>query len=217
LVIEAKSTRKELDKALSEAEEFYSVAINNTPGQFKALLATGVVGNGTAGYLMRTAIRIEGKWHTVTINKQEATGLLSPEDVTILLKDGGSDVHEFTPPQWLFVSAAECINEILHSGGINKNDRAKTMAALLLSVINEPPNLEASLPVLIGEINARSEAELKANGKPDFAPSVRILTPTNTTNHVKFKNALVKTILRASESQHPFGDEFKNGCAWPVL
>jgi len=95
----------------------------------------------------------------------------------------------------LFVSAAERINAILHSGGINKNDRAKTMAALLLSVIHEPPNLETSLPVLIGEINARSEAELQANGKPDFAPFVRILAPTNNTNHVKFKSALVKTIL----------------------
>lgn len=51
------------------------------------------------------------------------------------------------------------------------------------------------MPVLIGEINTRSEAELKANGKPDFAPFVRILAPTNNTNHVKFRQALVKTIL----------------------
>jgi type I restriction enzyme M protein len=144
---------------------------------------------------MQTAIRLDGKWHTVTINKQEATGLLSSDDVATLLKDGGSDVHEYAPPQWLFISAAERINEILHSGGINKNDRAKTMAALLLSVIHEPPNLETSLPVLIGEINTRSETELKANGKPDFAPFVKILAPTSHTNHVKYKNALVKTIL----------------------
>lgn len=194
-VIEAKATRKELDKALAEATEFYSAKINGTKGQYSALLATGVAGNEDSGYLMRTAIRLDGKWVTVTINKQEATGLLSPDDVAILLKDGGADVHDFAPPQWLFVSAAERINEILHTGGINKNDRAKTMAALLLSVIHEPPNLETSLPVLIGEINARSEAELKANGKPDFAPFVKILAPTSMTNHVKFKNALVKTIL----------------------
>ena len=194
-VIEAKSTRKELNKALDEATTFYCEKINGTKGQYKALIATGVAGNEDAGYLMRTAIRLDGKWHIVTINKQEATGLLSPDDIQVLLKDGGSDVHEFAPPQWLFISAAERINEILHSGGINKNDRAKTMAALLLSVIHEPPNLETSLPVLIGEINARSEAELKANGKPDFAPFVKILAPTSMTNNVKFKNALVKTIL----------------------
>lgn len=194
-VIEAKPTRKELQKALSEATDFYCPKVNDTKGQFKAILATGVAGNESAGYLMRTVIRLDGAWHSVTINKQEATGLLSPDDVQVLLKDGGTDVHEFAPPQWLFVSAAERINQILHSGGINKNDRAKTMAALLLSVIHEPPNLETSLPVLIGEINTRSETELKANGKPDFAPFVKILAPTSHTNHVKFKNALVKTIL----------------------
>jgi hypothetical protein len=194
-VIEAKATRKELANALSEATDFYCDKINGTKGQYKAILATGVAGNEEAGYLMQTAIRLDGKWRTVTINKQEATGLLSPDDVATLLRDGGSDVHEYAPPQWLFISAAERINEILHSGGINKNDRAKTMAALLLSVIHEPPNLETSLPVLIGEINARSESELKANSKPDFAPFVKILAPTNQTNHVKYKNALVKTIL----------------------
>jgi hypothetical protein len=68
------------------------------------------------------------------------------------------------------------------------------MAALLLSVIEEPPNLDTKLSVLIGEINTRSYDILKQHGKPDFAPFVKILPPTNTTNHVKFKAALVKTI-----------------------
>src|SRR5205823_11826640 len=76
----------------------------------------------------------------------------------------------------------------------NKDQRARTMAALLLSVIEEPPNLDTGLQVLIGEINARSRNELTKNGKPEFAPFVKILAPTSTTNHVKFKTALVKTI-----------------------
>jgi type I restriction enzyme M protein len=75
-VIEAKATRKELDKALAEATNFYCEKINGIKGQYKALMATGVAGNEDAGYLMRTAIHLDGKWHTVTINKQEATGLL---------------------------------------------------------------------------------------------------------------------------------------------
>jgi type I restriction-modification system DNA methylase subunit len=103
-------------------------------------------------------------------------------------------VHEFLPPKLLFVSAAERINGILHVGGINKNERAKTMAALLLSVIGEPPNLDTTLPVLIDEINARSADILRTHKKPDFAPFVRIIPPTNKTNHVKFKDALVRTI-----------------------
>ena len=68
------------------------------------------------------------------------------------------------------------------------------MAALLLSVVDEPPNLDTRLPVLIGEINARSETVLTQHGKPEFAPYVHILPPSNARNHVKFKGALVKTV-----------------------
>ncbi|MDD4052046.1 MAG: N-6 DNA methylase [candidate division Zixibacteria bacterium] len=193
-VIEAKAKRGQLAVALNEATGYYADRINKAGFKTRAVLATGVAGSEEFGYLMKTMIHIEGSWQPVTINGQEATGLLSPEDVRFLLENKCSDIKDFCPPQWLFLQAAERINQILHIGGINKNDRAKTMAALLLSVVEQPPNLETNLPVLIAEINGRSEAVLKANGKPDFAPFVKILPPTNTTNHVKFKSALVRTI-----------------------
>jgi len=193
-VIEAKAARKALAQALDEAQNFYCEKINAMPGKLRAAIATGVAGTDELGYLIRTMIRLDGKWHEVTINGQVATGLLSPQQVGFLLKENVADVHEYSPPQRLFLSAAERINEILHIGGINKNDRAKTMAALLLSVIEEPPSLDTTLSVLIDDINSRSRAILKQHGKPDFAPFVNILPPTNATNHVKFKAALVKTI-----------------------
>jgi type I restriction enzyme M protein len=193
-VIEAKASRGELSQALNEAIKYYAERINEAPIKCRAILASGVAGNEELGYLIRTKILLDGAWKTVTINGQEATGLLSPDDVKTLLEKKTSDIHEFAPPQWLFLQAAERINEILHIGGINKNDRAKTMAALLLAVVDQPPDLDTALPVLINDINGRSEAMLKSHGKPDFAPFVRILPPTNTTNHVKFKAALVRTI-----------------------
>ena len=193
-VIEAKASRRDLSLAVEEAKDFYCHKINTQPGKLRAVLATGVAGTEELGYLIRTMIRLDGVWKDVTINGKVATGLLSSQQVTALLQENISDVHEYSPPQSLFLNAAERINAILHIGGINKNERAKTMAALLLSVIDEPPNLDTRLSVLIGEINARSEAILKQHGKPDFAPFVRILPPTNPTNHVKFKAALVKTI-----------------------
>ena len=193
-VIEAKASRKDLALAVAEAQDFYSEKINAIPGKLRAVLATGVAGTEELGYLIRTSIRLDGIWQPVTINGKVATGLLAPQQISFLLESNVSDVHEYSPPQRLFLNAAERINEILHIGGINKNDRAKTMAALLLSVIDEPPNLDTKLSVLIGEINSRSEEILRQHRKPDFAPFVRILPPTNTTNHVKFKAALVKTI-----------------------
>lgn len=193
-VIESKAHRKDLAVALKEAKEDYCKRINDQRGSLTARLATGVAGTEDHGYSIRTHILLDGKWNEVTINGQAATGLLSPSQVAPLLRGKTSDIHDFLPPKLLFVSAAERINGILHVGGINKNERAKTMAALLLSVIGEPPNLDTNLPVLIGEINTRSADILRTHGKPDFAPFVQIIPPTNKTNHVKFKDALVKTI-----------------------
>jgi len=193
-IIEAKASRRQLAKAVEEAQDDYAKKINDRPGAIRAVLATGVAGTEESGYLIRTTIRIDGTWREVTINGQVTTGLLSSQQACTLIDDNISDVHEYSPPQRLFLNAAERINETLHIGGINKNDRAKTMAALLLSVIDEPPNLDTKLSVLIGEINTRSEEVLRQHGKPDFAPFVKILPPTNATNHVKFKAALVRTI-----------------------
>ena len=194
-VIEAKAARRQLDLAVDEAINYYAQRINQTAPNLRAVIATGVAGTEDDGYLIRSKVLIGDKWKAVTINGQEATGLLAPKDVQALLDGKTSDVHEYTPSQWVFMRAAERINGILHLGGINKNDRAKTMAALLLSVAEEePPNIETSLAVLIGEINARSEAILNRHGKPDFSPFVKILQPTNASNHVKFKNALVQTL-----------------------
>lgn len=193
-VIEAKSSRRQADVALEEAQDVYAEAINLLKRRKRAAVATGVAGNDAAGFVVRTTVNFGDGWQPVSINGQPATGLLSPADVDALLSNADADIHDFSPAPRLFLQAAERINAILHVGGINKNDRAKTIAALLLSVIDQPPNLDTALPVLIAEINARSEAVLKENGKPDFAPFVKILPPTNRTNHVKFKYALVSTI-----------------------
>lgn len=194
-IIEAKASRQELDRALKEATHEYAKRINDLPDcGVRAILASGVVGSEHSGYLIATKVLLDGVWQTVTINGQEATGLLSPQDVRLLLESGGCDIKEFAPPQRLFLQAAERINEFLHIGGINKNDRARTMAALLLSVVDEPPPLDSSLTVLISDINTRAAAVLHDNGKPEFAPFVKILPPSNKTNHVKFRQALVQTI-----------------------
>lgn len=149
-VIEAKAARRDIEKAVDEARRYYSKPINDLNGDVEAIMASGVAGDEAAGYIVRTFIRLHGSWQTVTINGQEATGLLTPSDVQFLLEHKTNDIHEFSPPQWLFLQAAERINGGLHLGGINKNDRAKTMAALLLAVVEDAPNLDTDLPVLIG-------------------------------------------------------------------
>lgn len=193
-VIEGKAARKDVGRAVEEALHYYADAINALNSDVVATLASGVAGDEASGYMIRTFILLDGRWQPVTINGQEATGLLGPRDVQFLLEHGTSDIHEFSPPPRLFLQAAERINKELHLGGINKNDRAKTMAALLLAVVEGAPNLDTDLPVLIRDINSRSSNILRKHDKPDFAPFVHLLPPTNASNHPKFKAALVNTI-----------------------
>jgi type I restriction enzyme M protein len=144
-IIEAKRDRRALDKALDEAANDYAAPIIR--GRLLDVpLVSGVAGNGDTGYLVRTKIRVRGSWQTVTINGQPATALLTPSQADTLLRQGAAAIKDYIPPPALFLHTAERINEILHSGSINKNERAKVMASLLLSVIDEPgPNVDADL------------------------------------------------------------------------
>ncbi len=193
-VIEAKRDRTELAKALYEAEHDYAAVIQ-VGGVLSVPLITGITGNDHTGYEVRTSFLQGKKYVPVTINGQIATGFLDPQTVSMLLETGDPDIADLAVNESVFLKAAEAINRTLHIGGINKNDRARVMAALLLALLEEPgPNVEANLPVLIGDINTRTEAVLKKHGKKEFHPFVELQPPTNSENHVKFRAALVSTI-----------------------
>jgi hypothetical protein len=68
-------------------------------------------------------------------------------------------------------------------------------AALLLALVETSSlDLDGELPVLIGDINNRTEAALRRHGKREFHPFVRIEPPTNPDSHLKYKTALIRTI-----------------------
>ncbi|WP_260397078.1 class I SAM-dependent DNA methyltransferase [Variovorax sp. KBW07] len=194
-VIEAKSTKPLLAKALREAEEDYAKAINKKTKGIKAVLISGVAGNDGAGYDVRSKLLVKGKFETVTINGIEATGLLDPATVDALLESGNPNIADYQVNESLFLKTAEQINATLHNGGINKNDRSRVMAALLLALVETSSlDLDVELPVLIGDINNRTDSALRRHGKREFHPFVRIESPTNSDSHVKYKAAIVRTI-----------------------
>ncbi|WP_080419366.1 class I SAM-dependent DNA methyltransferase [Burkholderia ubonensis] len=193
-VIEAKRTRAEIGKAVREAELDYAEKVNSQKG-ILAPLISGVAGNDSSGYEVRTKLLVKGRYETVTINGVEATGLLDPKTVNLLLSTNNPEIADYQVNEALFLKAAEQINATLHNGGINKNDRSRVMAALLLALVGSSSlDLDGDLTVLIGDINNRTENVLKKHGKKEFHPFVRIEPPTNAENHVKYKNAIIQTI-----------------------
>jgi type I restriction enzyme M protein len=191
-VIEAKRNQADLGDAIEEAEE-YARRINKSK-DVKAAFVSGVAGNEATGYLVQTLYMVSKTFRPVTFNGKVASSLLSP-GVVRRVQEEGPDIEDVPIDEPLFLSKAEKINEHLHLGAINKNYRARVMAALLLSLIEEtPPNVNAPPSVLIQEINARAERILKTQGKREFFQYIEIALPPTEDNHVKFKTSIVQTI-----------------------
>jgi type I restriction-modification system DNA methylase subunit len=192
--IEAKRSHRELEKAIIEAEG-YARKINDT----KKLLVpfiSGVAGNEIDGFLVHNRMLLGDKYLPITINDVETTALLSKSECEQLLRTKQPNLDNPPINERLFLSRAEHINSVLHLGAVNPHQRASVMAALLLSMIGETmPNIEErNASVLIGDINARVLAVLRSQKKEGFYDYTRIPLPSNTDNHVKFRQAVVDTI-----------------------
>ncbi len=192
-VIESKKEHRQLQQALNEARE-YAENINEK-SQAKAVIITGIAGNRTDSYLIESEYFNGRNWETITINDKKASGLFKPEDVGIILDNNSADMRDVVIDEKLFLKKAEKINEILHLGAINKNERARVMSAVLLALIDEtPPNIDAEPRGLMRDINSRVENVLERENKGGFKDQIKIVLPPSTDNHVKWKKAIVQTI-----------------------
>ncbi|MEM3075058.1 MAG: N-6 DNA methylase [Candidatus Pacearchaeota archaeon] len=197
-IIESKKEHRQLSQALREAKEDYADKINQS-SQIKAVLVSGIAGNRTDSYLIESEFFDGRRWKPITINGKKATGLLKPDEVKIILAQNSPDIKDIVIDEKLFLKKAEKINEYLHLGAINKNDRAKVMSAVLLSLIDETqPNIDATPVGLIRDINSRVQNVLEREGKSNFYDQIKIILPPSPDNHIKWKKAIVQTIQELS-------------------
>lgn len=191
-IIEAKRDHKELALAVSEAEG-YARKFDAVP-TYRARIISGIAGNDIDGYLIETKFERDGRFVPVTMNGASISSFISPETAAIILRYG-PDIKDVPIDEALFLTKAERINEFLHLGAINKNYRARVMAALLLALVEgTPPDIDAAPSILIDEINSRARRVLSLNNKPEFFKYIEITLPATEDNHVKFKAALVHTL-----------------------
>ncbi|HUV02405.1 MAG TPA: N-6 DNA methylase [Desulfobacteria bacterium] len=192
-VIEAKREHRLLQQALDEAEEYANKL--NRSSIIKAKVITGVAGNETDSYLIKSKYHDGNEFRPIKFNNVEISGLLSPEELGTILRTNNPEIDDVPLDDKLFLSKAEKINEILHLGAVNPHNRANVMSALLLSMLDDtPPNIDAQPSVLISDINSRARRVLRSQGKPEFYEYIKLSLPPTEDNHAKFKNALVKTL-----------------------
>lgn len=193
-IIESKRHQNQLEQALDEAKD-YANKINTKSTIIKALIVSGVAGNDTDTYLIKHRYWNGQVFVPITINDQEPTGLLSKELVQQILREKNPKIKDIpSVSEALFIQKAESINEILHNGAINLNDRARVIAALTLCYLaKEMPNRESDPTELISEINIRVKEVLEKQGKAEFKSFIQLQLPPTRDNYKKFKNAIIQT------------------------
>lgn len=193
-IIEAKATIDQIDEAFNEAKDYAKLL--NKSDLITAPIISGVAGNDEDGYLVKSAFYHDGEYKQINYHGKEITSLVSPTIAHELIQHNSAEITklEINEPQLL--KTAEEINEVLHAGSINKDERAAVMATLLLSLIDDTkPNYHASPTVFVKDVNNRAEEILIQHNKREFFKHIEIKLPSKAEAQNKYKKALVATIF----------------------
>jgi type I restriction-modification system DNA methylase subunit len=192
--IEAKSEHKQLTLAVDEAKNFYADKINQS-NQIKCLFATGVAGHEDSTFLVETYFFDGVSWRQVEINSAVTTGFISREQVLQIIQANDPNLKDQEIHDELFIQKANEINELLHRGAINKRNRARVIASLLLALAKDSYLPISDDPTTLNEdINSRVRSLLRSFNKENFAQEIAINLPTSKDNHLKNRRALVNVI-----------------------
>lgn len=191
-IIEAKPEHKQLEQAIREAQEYCKML--NLKSEIAPLFSV-VVGNDNDTYLVKNYFLYQGIWTEIEINDKKTTGLLSKSLAQETIFKKTPYIKEHVVPDDIYYQKAIKINEILHNGSINKNQRARVMATILLALLKDSYiNRENNCFSIINELNSRAEEVLHEKNKREFIHCINIPRPPTPDNHIKFRKALLETI-----------------------
>lgn len=193
-VIEAKATLEQIDDAVSEAIE-YAKKINRS-SLIAAPIASGIAGNDDDGYVVKSYYFNGTSFEPITYNNKELTSIISPELSADLLTVNSARLAHLEVNEEQLLLAAEEINEVLHAGSINKDERASVMANLLLATVDDTePNYNAAPTVFVDDLNSRAQHVLVEHDKNEFFEHIKIRLPSRPDAQQKYKKSLVTTLF----------------------
>lgn len=195
-VIEAKPTHEQTDQAYEEAMGYGKLV--NRHRFIKAMIVSGVAGNDTDRYLVKSGFWEEGKktFTPITYNDKEITSLISPLLAETLLNQKSPHLKDLEIDEEKYIRIAEQINQVFHEASIKKDTRAGVVASILLSLLAETePNYNDNPDIFVKDINSRAQGVLVNNKKGNFFEYIKIHLPEKIDAQIKFKEALVSAFF----------------------
>ena len=197
-IVEAKSTHRELGKALREAKGYSDKVNQAEPGA--ARFATGIAGTPDQSFYVTTAYWNGDEWQEVAINNYEATGFLTLEQCRNILDRNTHSLPLFDDDPNRFLRKANAINKTLHDNEVPVGNRASIMAALLLALAQDGNlRIHANPSPLMREINGHIEDLLREHGKEEFAGVIKLTLPATEKNHKKYRKAIIEVLQHLRE------------------
>lgn len=191
-VVEAKSEHKQIEQAIKECKNYCNL-LNKT--KILAPFFSAVAGNDNDSYVVKNYFFHNGDWLEIEINDKKTTGFLDKELIREILDKNNPCIKEHIVPDEVYYQKAIKINEILHNGSINKNNRARVVATMLLALLKDNYiNRENKCFSMINELNSRAEEILHEKDKREFIDCIKISVPPTPDNHIKFRKALLETM-----------------------
>ena len=196
-VIESKRNNSETDlnRAFEELSKQYAPKINSNKN-IETRLISAIAGNETDGYRVANYFLKDKIWMEIKKNGEPKSSLLSKEEVNYILNNDSPNIDdkiEFSEKKYL--TTAEKINETLHINAINKSKRARFIAGLILTFLNNKEidfNVESTID-LVENINTAIRRVLRDVGKEDFISFIELQIPPSQDNHIKYKRAIIQT------------------------
>ena len=191
-IVEAKSEHKQIEQAIKECKSYCNL-LNKT--KILAPFFSAVAGNDNDSYVVKNYFFHNGDWSEIEINDKKTTGFLDKELAREILDKNSPHIKEHVVPDEVYYQKAIKINEILHNGSINKNNRARVVATMLLALLKDNYiNRENNCFSMINELNSRAEEILHEKDKREFIHCIKISVPPTPDNHIKFRKALLETM-----------------------
>jgi len=154
-----------------------------------------VAGSPEDSHYVSTKFWDGNRWEEVSINDFDTTGFLSFEQCEEILAKNSPKIDKFGYSAEKFLEKANAVNETLHAYEIPVEERAKTMAALLLAIAKDSQiRTFKDAKNLVREINGNIDDILEEQGKKELAGVLHLDLPMTSKNHNKYRNALRDTL-----------------------
>jgi len=171
MIIEAKASRNDFRKAVSEAQYYSQICLEAG----HSTVAVGVAGQEREGVRVGAAKLIGTSWKSILYEEHEISWIPTPTDVQRLLSSPRAlDLAPVVPRHDVLAEKADLINRILREATIKDEFRPAYVGAMTLGLWKSGGDLRRDSRFVLGDINGACRKAYDGAGKPEMATSLRI-------------------------------------------